>query len=86
MKRLLLPILILSFSFASAQGIVSNQEVSEDNVTTVTLENVVINDDKQDELAYTPKTLRDPDNIDFENLHAERQNELFVTETNNNNC
>ncbi len=63
MKRLLLPILILSFSFASAQGIVSNQEVSEDNVTTVTLENVVINDDKQDELAYTPKTLRDPDNI-----------------------
>ena len=86
MKRLLLPILILSFSFASAQDIVSTQEVSEDNVTTVTLENVVINDDKQDEVAYTPKTLRDPDNIDFENLHAERQNELFVTETNNNNC
>jgi len=86
MKRLILPILILSFSFASAQDIVSNQEVSEDNVTAVTLEDVVINDDKQDEVAYTAKTLRDPDNIDFDNLHAERQNELFVTETNNKIC
>jgi len=86
MKRLLLPILILSFSFASAQDIVSNQEVSEDSVTIVTLEDVVLNDDKQDEVAYTAKTLRDPDNIDFENLHAERQNELFVTENNNNIC
>ena len=86
MKRLLLPILILSFSFASAQDIISNQEVSEDNVTIVTSEDVVINDDKQDELAYTAKTLRDPDNIDFENLHTERQNELFVTENKNNIC
>ena len=86
MKRLLLPILILSFSFASAQDIVSNQEVSEDNVATVTSEDVVINDDKQDEVAYTAKTLRDPDNIDFKNLHNEKQLELFVTEENNNIC
>ena len=83
MKRLLLPILILSFSFASAQDIVSNQDVSEDVVIT---ENVVINNDKQDEVAYTAKTLTDPDNIDFKNLHNEKQLELFVTEENNNIC
>jgi len=83
MKRLLLPILILSFSFASAQDIVSNQDVIEDVVIT---ENVVINNDNQDEVAYTAKTLTDPDNIDFKNLHNEKQLELFVTEENNNIC
>jgi len=85
MKRLILPILILSFSFASAQEIVSNQEVSEDTFTTVSTEVVVnVNEEVKDlEVAYTPKTLRDPDNIDFDNLDKEKQLELFETKRHN---
>ncbi|HMC00805.1 MAG TPA: hypothetical protein VKN14_07205 [Flavobacteriaceae bacterium] len=84
MKRLLLPVLILSFSFASAQDIVSNEEVSEDNVTVISSEDVI--NDNENEIAYTAKTLRDPDNIDFDNLHRERQLELFITETKQDIC
>lgn len=84
MKRLLLPILILSFSFASAQDIVTNEVVNEENVTAVSSEEVV--NDNEGVIAYTAKTLRDPDNIDFDNLHMERQLELFITETKEDIC
>jgi len=84
MKRLLLPVLILSFSFASAQEIVSNEEVNQDEVTVVSSNEVI--SDNEDVIAYTAKTLRDPDNIDFENLHMERQLELFVTITKQDIC
>ena len=84
MKRLLLPILILSFSFASAQDIVTNEVVNEENVTVVSSEEVV--NDNEGVIAYTAKTLRDPDNIDFDNLHMERQLELFITETKEDIC
>lgn len=83
MKRLILPILILSFSWASAQEIVSNEEFNQGAV--VNSEDVVLNEN-EDEVAYTAKTLRDPDNIDFDNLHKEKQLELFVTEIKNIIC
>ena len=84
MKRLFLPVLILSFSFASAQDIVTNEVVNEENVTVFSSEEVI--SDNEDVIAYTAKTLRDPDNIDFDNLHMERQLELFITETKQDIC
>lgn len=80
MKRLILPLLILSFSFASAQEISSQQvDVNNDTEVTITSE-VVINDNETTEVAYTSKALRDPDNIDFDNIYLERQFELFDSE------
>ena len=83
MKRLILPILILSFSFASAQDMTSvKTDVNNDNVIIITSEDVV----KENEVAYKSKALRDPDNIDFDNIHLERQAELFDSETDKEVC
>ena len=82
MKHLFLPILILSFSFASAQEVTTNQK---DSILTVASEETV-KEDKDLEVAYKSKALRDPDNIDFDNLFKERQLELFVTEGDNKVC
>ena len=82
MKRLILPLLIFSFSFASAQEITTNHK---DSIVTVTSEETV-KEDKYVEVAYKSKALRDPDNIDFDNLFKEKQLELFVTENDNKVC
>lgn len=86
MKRLILPLLILSFSFASAQEISTVQvDVNNDTEVTITSE-VVINDNETTEVAYTSKALRDPDNIDFDNIYFERQIELFDSEEESKVC